>query len=463
MAKHTTVDFVVREHLCTSCGACAGACPSDAIEMRLDAFGVFTPVINRGVCTECRLCVLVCPGHGFDYAAQHERIHGGLPAHVALGPCLEAYVGHTTDDALLPISQSGGFVSTLLLFCLEKGLIDGAVVTRWREDAPLSPETFIARSPEEILSAVGSKYNPVPAAQAIAAMRREEGRFAFVGTSCQIQGVRKAEERFPDLAEKIALHIGLHCLGVFTYHFHDQVLHKIGLQRENLARFLHRDKAWRGWPCDMRVEDVQGRVHNLDAKNSRLWPRPFFTNWRCQLCFDKANEFSDVSCGDCRIPSQHRAFEEDGYDLKRGLSEFVVRTERARKIVGQAIEEKRLVVRSTDADTVARSIGVAGKKIGLNTFRRVARIFRVGVPDYGVRFALARPKRSLKCRILSLWNLAYSSQFYLLFTLSRFRAVRWLLKRIPHRAMGSWTRACKKGVEWSRFGSRADLVRESED
>lgn len=40
---------------CTACGACADACPSDAITIGDIA------VINKDVCVECGACVDECP------------------------------------------------------------------------------------------------------------------------------------------------------------------------------------------------------------------------------------------------------------------------------------------------------------------------------------------------------------------------------------------------------------------
>jgi coenzyme F420 hydrogenase subunit beta len=449
----TNIKSVVASHLCTSCGACAGICPNGAIEMRLDRFGVYVPYIRNDLCTHCGLCVHVCPGHGFDYFGQHQRLHGTLDINATLGPYLGTYVGHATDEGILHHSQSGGFVSTLLIFCLENRLIDGAIVTRWRQDSPLEPQTYIARKRGEILAAVGSKYNPIPTCQVISKILKESGRFAFVGTSCQIQGMRKAEEVFIELADKIALYIGLHCVGVFTYYFHDQILHKLGLSGKEVKQFRHKDKSWRGWPCDMRIEDIWGRIHNVDRYESRHWPGPYFTNWRCRLCFDKANEFSDISCGDCRIPSEHHWFEQKGYDLKKGISEFVVRTERGQNIVNQVIKDGRFIAHAIDADSVGRSIGVAGKKLGLNTFDSVAKMFYLQVPDYGVRFSLSILESSLKWRFLRIWAIVYSSRYYVIFALSRYASVRWILKRIPHRWLGWLNAKLRSQVEWFRFGS----------
>ncbi len=206
------ISFVVAEHLCHSCGTCAGVCGNHAIEMHLSSFGVYVPVINEELCTHCGLCVRVCPGYGFDYHKQYCRIHGSLPEHAILGAYLSGYVGYTTDREVLHRSQSGGFVSTLLIQCIEKGLADGAIVTRWRQDSPLEPESYIAKEREQILAATGSKYNPVPASRMIRNILNEPGRFVFVGTPCQIHGMRKAEEDFPELSEKIFLYSGLSML-----------------------------------------------------------------------------------------------------------------------------------------------------------------------------------------------------------------------------------------------------------
>jgi coenzyme F420 hydrogenase subunit beta len=455
--KNDNIDFVVKQHLCTSCGTCAGVCSREAIKFHLNKFGVYVPLIDNKLCTQCGLCLRVCPGHSFDYVKHCKRLHGELPDHAALGANLAAYAGHTTDENILRLSQSGGFVSTLLLFCIEKGIVNGAVVTGYRKDSPLEPRTYIARNREEILAAVGSKYIPVPASRTVRKILKEPGRFAFVGTPCQIQGMRKAETEIPKLADKIGLYIGLHCLGVFTYHFYDQILHKVGLRREELSYFHHRDKAWRGWQGDLHIKDTQGKSYHIDARNSRRWPRPYFMNWRCLQCFDKGNEFSDVSCGDGRIPDGLRFFEEKGYDLKKGLSEFVIRTERGSQVVSQAIEEAKYIVHRTDADSIASSIGVAGKKIGLNTFKKVAKIFRVGVPEYGVRFEPPQLNRSRRRGLLKIWTIAYSIQYYVAFTLLQYDAVRWIMKRIPHKVLGKLNSKCKKGAEWVKFAKSTNL------
>jgi len=456
---NNSVQYVVDRFLCSSCGTCAGVCPESAIKMEIDRYGIYTPVIDQTKCDNCGICIKVCPGHSFNYYDHYNRIQGNLPKHVALGAFKKCYVLHSKDQGILKISQSGGLVSTLLIYCLDNNLINGAVVSKWNPESPLEPLTYIARNRKEVLDAVGSKYNPVPAAQAISELLQTDGRFAFVGVSCQIQGFRKAEKLFPSLEKKIVLYIGLHCLGVFTYHFHDQILYKIGVKRENLVKFRHRDKVWRGWPCDMHIIDKEGKAYDIDARYSRLWPRPFFTSWRCQLCFDKANEYSDISCGDCRIPYMQKKFQKEGYDLKKGLSECVVRTERGLTIINRIIHNKKIVAYETDADAIASSIGVAGKKIGISTFIKVAKLLRLGIPQYGVNFSMEILDKNLKWKLSKPWIILSSSRYYFTFTMAKYKIVRKFFKHVPHRVFAILDKFFRRRADWSIYSGSSRIIR----
>lgn len=443
----TTVEFVPQKHLCTSCGACEGICPKNAIKMVINQFGIYQPEINPLRCDNCGICVKVCPGHEFNYYDNCLFIHSALPELAGLGNYKALFAGHTTDLEILDIGQSGGFVSSLLCFCLDQKIIDGAVVTRWNPDSPLEPETIIARSREEVIAAAGSKYIPVPAASSIRTILQNPGLYAFVGTSCQIQAIHKAENIYKQLRENIILLIGLHCSGFFTYHFQDQLLQKVGLTSNDVAHIRHRDKTLHGWIGDMRIIDKTGRIYDLNRKESRIWPRPYFTNWRCRICFDKANEFSDISCGDCRIPEALNFFESSEYDLKKGVSEIVVRTEKGMSVFNRFKESGEFVLHAVQPDQIAKSIGAGRKKIEINTYIKVAKLCGLGIPFYGAEFR--NPSETsdtfcLKTHFRNIWQkviLPFTSLLIgYLNCLSYLFMRNWLYRRImmsiPHRWLG---------------------------
>jgi len=126
-------------------------------------------------------------------------------------------MGYATDHSMRWTGQSGGLVTALLVFALEEGLIDGAVVTRMSKSDPLSPETVVAESKKEILNASKSKYCPVPLNVAVKEVLKKNGKYAIVGIPCQIHGIRKLEMIESKLKNKIILHLGLFCSHTLSY------------------------------------------------------------------------------------------------------------------------------------------------------------------------------------------------------------------------------------------------------
>ena len=447
------VTDVPRQHLCTSCGGCVGICPRDALTMVATLEGTLAPSVDESKCNLCGLCLRVCPGYEIDVPGFQKKLFGELPAQPGIGNFLHLYAGTAVDNTIRQISQSGGVVSALLIYLLESGKIKGAIVTRWSKDDPLRPETYIARTREAILDAVGSKYCPVPAAAMMKQLFREEGKFVFVGTSCQIHALRKAAEIRSELQEKILAYFGLYCLGVFNTHFFDFILGKKGIARGDVKYFESRSKQWRGWPGDMRIETHSGHIINIPLIDSKLTPRPYFTPWRCTICPDKLNELSDISFGDCRIGRIHnqdlQAF--PLREAKLGQSDIICRTSIGHAILKEGVAADVIQVQTIKSSEVFRTAGVGEKKLALVNLKILSRLLRRAFPVYNVTYSSKPTLKRVVFSVLHVSSLINSLISFTFYRMMKYPILRQLLQQCPFQVLRIVTLLHQKTANYNIF------------
>ena len=138
-----------------------------------------------------------------------------------LGKYTTCVSARSTDKEILQKAQDGGIATTLMVYALEQGIIDGAIVAG-EGDRPWQPRPFVAMSREDILKARGTKYNISPQISWLKEATRSFGldKVGVTGVCCQMQAVRKAQ-LYPinmrDVPDKIALTVGLFCMENFPY------------------------------------------------------------------------------------------------------------------------------------------------------------------------------------------------------------------------------------------------------
>ncbi len=343
----SNISRVIQAGLCHGCGTCAGVCPSNAIEMKVTN-GLWVPKVLSDRCTSCGICERVCPGAEVNFVTLNMLAFGKVPSNYAIGECLKCHVSHSTDKNLRYNSASGGLASQILIYALNKGLINGALVTRMNTNKPMESEAFIARTPEEIVLASKSKYCPVAANYALKDILHEKGRFAVVGLPCHIHGVRKAEELYPDLKKKIVLHIGLMCSHMVSYDGADFVVGKLGVDKNCVQEITYRGS---GWPGFMTVKTAKQSVRIPLVGNWRsYWPvfsSFLFTPKRCTMCPDQLAELADISLGDAWL----REFRAD----KLGESILVTRTEFVENLINDLKSDGKISLSPISLDKVKKS------------------------------------------------------------------------------------------------------------
>jgi len=362
-----TIADIKHRGLCKGCGICAGVCPSDALDIRIDSNGNYSPFLDISRCKKCGLCAKVCPAYPIDMDKFNEFVFGKIPNDTFLGNFINLYVGHSTDSKIRWESASGGLVTSLLIFALEEGIIDGAVVTKMKKDCPLETETTIAQNKEEIVSGNKSKYCPVSFDTAIKEINRRHGKFAVVGLPCHIQGVRKAEMADTKLRKKIVLHFGLFCSHNMSFLGTEMLLQRLRARKEDVIKLEYRGG---GWPGRLLIilKDGSEKIIPFSDYSSWLLSSFFFTPLGCLPCSDATNELSDISFGDAWLPELRND--------RIGQSIAITKTEVGEKLMREAFSKEKIkIIPVSDKKVLQSQQGLLQKKTKLAARRFVLKLF----------------------------------------------------------------------------------------
>lgn len=378
MKDDQTIDSVVKDDLCNWCGTCLALCPLSAIVMVLDdTKGTHVPRIDWEICNRCGICFDVCPGHSVDFDQLNLSVFDAKPADMVLGYYLNCYTGYATDNGLRYHGASGGLVTALLIFALEEGLIDGALVTRMSKENPFEPEPFIARTKDEIISAAKSKYCPVPANIALKEILDREGKYAVVGLPCHIHGIRKAEAVDERLKAKIPLHVGIFCGHTPNFLATEFLLQQRDIAREDVVRIDYRGEGWPGGT-------------SIYLRNGQQVFIPMFETWelldlafiprRCMLCCDGTCELADISFGDAWLPELS--------DDKVGTSIIVTKKPVGEEILQRMVAKGVIKLSNATATKVAESQqDFRSKKASIKLYMLYAKLMRQKRPVFNTKLA----------------------------------------------------------------------------
>jgi len=166
----------------------------------------------------CPICYEVCP-HSEALQLRTQKFVSDAPVkNEALGYYRRIVLAQATDPKLRAQSHGGGVVTSLLTYGVEKKRFDSAIVSKAEPENPAKPKASVATVPDDILSAVGSKFFPSPVAKAYgsAVYGYGKSKIAFVGVPCHVLALRKIEAWHHKIGDNLAIIIGLFCFGTFS-------------------------------------------------------------------------------------------------------------------------------------------------------------------------------------------------------------------------------------------------------
>jgi coenzyme F420 hydrogenase subunit beta len=401
-----TIPDVVDWGLCIGCGACAYASKGHARMVHVESEG-FRPVFDAPDAAASPQLLQICPGARVNGNLEIGQLPKIAPADHEFGPVLEIWEGWATDPEVRFKASSGGLLSALSLYCLERGGFDGVIHAGMDPATPWMNKNFVSRDRAAVLSRTGSRY--APSAPVAALSDVGDGKHVFIGKPCDAAAVCELRRSDAEVSRKVNLVLTFFCAGTPSTRGTLDLMNGLERSTDPVEEVHYRGA---GWPGDFRVIAESG-VEKQRLSYHESWGRlTSYRPLRCNLCPDGLGRVADIACGDA-----WDKYEQNG-DAGRSL--VLVRSESGRSVLADARRLGYVTLQRVGPDRVlnAQSNLLARRKA---LFGRLLALRVMGAPIPRFEgFSLFRGWRQLSAK---------EQARTVLGTLRRIARRRWFRKR----------------------------------
>jgi coenzyme F420 hydrogenase subunit beta len=286
---------VVERGICGKCGGCVSFCSAGELNALEIGENDLPRYVNEDNCLKCGICYLICPQTDTLNAELQEKFGWKPP----IGDYQRITSAQTTNKQIMTVCTDGGVVTSLLLYLMERNLINGAVVSR--KMGRFARKATVARTYEELIEAAGSTFSGslhleelggkyttyTPILSTVKSLEKSYLRdIAIVGTPCQINAIRKMQCLGVLPAHLIKYTIGLFCIENFSFDdvAREKLEKKLNINLEDIVKLNIKDdfiiSLTNGVTIRVPLEEIHGVARSA-----------------CLACRDFSNEYADISVG----------------------------------------------------------------------------------------------------------------------------------------------------------------------
>lgn len=340
-----SLEEVVNSRICVGCGACAYV-SGGSVRMREIANQGWRPSpVSPGAVAIPDDCLTVCPAASSSVEAPNAPSFSQAAFAAGLGPVMAMWEVHATDREVRHQAASGGALTALATYALEREAMSGVLHITQDPADPFKNITVLSSNRDELLGRSGSRYAPASLCERLDLVDAAAGACAVIGQPSEIAALRKIMSIRPSLCEKIGITLSFFCAGSPARQGTVDLIRSRGIDTGEVTRVRYRG---RGWPGKFAVWVKGGEDPVLELTYAESWAylqshRP----WGVHIWPDGAGEHADITCGDpwYRSVMPH----------EEGSSLVMARTERGVRFVTAALEAGYLHGSPIEWEKVAKS------------------------------------------------------------------------------------------------------------
>ncbi len=378
---------------------------------------------------------------GIPYPELNKFIFGQYPKNWLIGNYKKIFIGYWKDEKVRRNGASGGVLSGIQLYLLEKDTIDGAITLRMRQDKPYLTEPIIATTEAEILEGAQSKYTTAPINHILSKLPGSYQSLVYTGLPEEIAAIRMLQMMNHPSVRPINYILGTFYGEAIGFSAIRSFLRSHGVK--DLIQIKTLQFRAGEWPGYMRIELKNGKVISVRKFHANYLIPSHITKFSLYQV-DYMAELADISVGDAWAPS----YESRG----GGWSVIMARSQKGLELLEQLNREGRIHLQEIGEDELMamHSHGLDFKKRG--AFIRIAKRRAKGlpVPDYGYEPTNIPESRKRFETTLGMMFAIFQSPFTI-----------WVLEQLPIsfigwffiRARNFW----KKSTKSTKKGGLIDL------
>ena len=273
------------KYSCTGCGAC-----SDNIDGYNTKFGYQpTNITNDKLISISQYC----PGIGLNRQSLFDH---SVKADPFIGPIHSCYVGFSNNEIQRLSSSSGGVLTEIAAYLLEKKFVDGIAMPIPTDSSEADHEYEIVTDIRLIRESSQSIYRKVSISSFINKLSEFNGSVCFIGLPDQVAALSFKYFNH-HLRTKIKYKIGP-MVGIMMDGDVIDFLPKLFRNSSGINKLRWREGEWPGY---LLIQFSDGKEYKL-TKFYYNYLLPFFCSYESLMSDDFSNELTDISVGDAWSP-----------------------------------------------------------------------------------------------------------------------------------------------------------------